>query len=102
MHWFIMSHYIILVNFTDQGIKNIKDSPKRAEAFKSAVEKKGGKVIQLYYTLGKHDIVAIVEAPNDEAIASVLYLTGSLGNVRTRTLKAFPLSEAAKIIESLS
>ena len=47
-------------------------------------------------------IVAIVEAPNDEAIASVLYVTGSLGNVRTKTLKAFPMSEAAKIIEKLS
>ena len=97
-----MSHYVILVNFTDRGIKNVKDSPKRAEAFRSAVEKKGGKVSDLYYTLGKHDIVAIVEAPNDEAIASVLYVTGSLGNVRTKTLKAFPMSEAAKIIENLS
>ena len=97
-----MSHYVILVNFTDRGIKNVKDSPKRAEAFRSAVEKKGGKVSNLYYTLGKHGIVAIVEAPNDEAIASVLYATGSLGNVRTRTLKAFPMSEAAKIIENLS
>ena len=97
-----MSHYIILVNFTDQGIKNVKDSPKRAEAFRSALEKKGGKVINLYYTLGKHDIVAIVEAPNDDAIASVLYVTGSKGNVRTKTLKAFPMSEAAKIIEKLS
>ena len=97
-----MSHYVILVNFTDRGIKNVKDSPKRAEAFRSAVEKKGGKVSNLYYTLGKHDIVAIVEAPNDEAIASVLYATGSLGNVRTRTLKAFPMSEAAKIIEKLT
>ena len=97
-----MSHYIILVNFTDQGIRNVKDSPKRAEAFRSALEKEGGKVINLYYTLGKHDIVAIVEAPNDDAIASVLYVTGSKGNVRTKTLKAFPMSEAAKIIEKLS
>ena len=97
-----MSHYVIQGNFTDQGIKNIKDSPKRAEAFKSEVEKKGGKVINLYYTLGKHDIIAIVEAPSDEALASVLYATGRLGNVRTKTLKAFPMSEAAKIIEKLA
>jgi uncharacterized protein with GYD domain len=74
----------------------------QSEAFKSAVEKKCGKVINLYYKLGKHDIKAIVDAPNDQAIATVLYLTGSLGNVRTRTLKAFPMSEAAKIIEKLS
>jgi uncharacterized protein with GYD domain len=55
----------------------------------------------LYYTLGKHDIVAIVEAPNDKAIASVLFATGRQGNVRTKTLKAFPKSEAANIIENL-
>ena len=54
MQWFAMSHYILLVNFTDQGIKNVKDSPKRAEAFKTEVEKMGGKVLNLYYTLGKH------------------------------------------------
>jgi uncharacterized protein with GYD domain len=52
--------------------------------------------------MGRHDIVAIVEAPNDEAIASVLYGTGSLGNARTETLKAFSMAEAANIIEKLS
>ena len=101
MQWFAMSHYVLLVNFTDQGIKNVKDSPKRAEAFKTAVEKTGGKLLNLYYTLGKHDIVAIVEAPNDEAIASVLFATGSQGNARTKTLRAFPMSEAANIIKNL-
>ena len=55
----------------------------------------------MYYTLGKHDNVAIVEAPNDEAIASVLFATGSQGNARTKTLKAFPMSEAANIIKNL-
>lgn len=97
-----MSHYIILFNFTDQGIKNVKDSPKRADAFKTAVEKTGGKLINLYYILGKHDIVAIVEASNDESIIWILYATGCLGNVRSKTLKAFPMSDAAKIIEKLS
>ena len=56
----------------------------------------------LYYTIGRYDFVAIVEAPNDEAIASVLYSTGSLGNVHTETLKAFSTDEAANIIEKLS
>jgi uncharacterized protein with GYD domain len=56
----------------------------------------------LYYTVGRYDIVAIVEAPSDEAIASVLYSTGSLGNIRTETLKAYSISEAANIIEKLS
>ena len=97
-----MPSYILLVNWTDQGIKNMKDSARRAEAFETAIEKAGGKSIGLYYTLGKHDVVAIVEAPNDKAIASVLYRTGSLGNVRTETLKAFSMSEASDIIEKIS
>jgi uncharacterized protein with GYD domain len=94
-----MPNYVILLNWTDQGIKNVKDSVRRAEAFETAIEKVGGKSIGLYYTLGKHDIVAVVQAPNDEAIASVLYRTGSLGNVSTETLRAFSTSEAAKVIE---
>jgi uncharacterized protein with GYD domain len=94
-----MPHYIILLNFTDQGIRNVKDTIKRAEAFKSAIEKAGGKFVSEHYTLGKYDIVTIVEAPNDETMMSVILATGSLGNVRSETLKAFPMDEAAKIIE---
>jgi uncharacterized protein with GYD domain len=94
-----MPHYIILLNFTDQGIRNVKDTIKRAEAFKSAIEKAGGKFVSVYYTLGKYDIVTIVEAPNDETMMAVILATGSLGNVRSETLKAFPMDEAAKIIE---
>ena len=97
-----MPDYIILFNFTDQGIRNVKDTVKRAESLKVAVEKAGGKFINEYYTLGKYDIVTIVEAPNDEAITSVLLSTGRLGNIRSETLKAFPVSEAAKIIAKLS
>ena len=97
-----MPNYDILVNWTDQGIKIVKDSVRRSEAFETAIEKAGGKSIGLYYTLGKHDMVAIVEAPNDEVIASVLYRTGSLGNVGTETLKAFSMSEASDIIEKIS
>jgi uncharacterized protein with GYD domain len=97
-----MPNYIVLVNWTDQGIKNAKDSIKRAKSFEDAIGKVGGRSLGIYYTMGKHDIVAIVDAPNDEAIASVLYNTGSLGNIRTETLKAFSMAEAAKIIEKLS
>ncbi len=96
-----MPHYIILFNFTDQGIRNIKDTIKRAEAFKFAIEKVGGKFVSEYYTLGKYDIVTIVEAPNDETMMSIILATGSLGNVHTETLKAFTIDEAAKIIERL-
>jgi uncharacterized protein with GYD domain len=96
-----MPHYIILFNFTEQGIRNVKDTVNRAEAFKSAIEKAGGKFISEYYTLGKYDIVTIVEAPNDETILPVILATGSLGNVRSETLKAFSMDEAAKIIEKV-
>ena len=94
-----MPHYIILSNFTDQGIRNIKDTIKRAEPFKAAVEQAGGKFVSQYYTLGKHDIVTIVEAPNDKTIMPIILATRSLGNVRSETLKAFSMDEAAKIIE---
>ena len=97
-----MPNYVILLNWTDQGVKIVKDSVRRSEAFETAIEKAGGKSIGLYYTLGKHDMVAVVEAPNDEVIASVLYRTGSLGNVSTETLKAFSMSEASDIIEKIS
>jgi uncharacterized protein with GYD domain len=97
-----MASYIVLMNWTDQGIKNVKDTVKRAKSFEGAIEKAGGKSLGLYYTMGRYDFVAIVEAPNDEAIASVLYNTGSLGNVHTETLKAFSTDEAANIIEKLS
>jgi uncharacterized protein with GYD domain len=97
-----MSRYIVLLNWTDQGIKNVKDTVKRAKSFENAIEKAGGKSLGLYYTLGRYDMVAMVEASNDEAVASVLYSTGSLGNVRTETLKAFSMDEAANIIEKLT
>lgn len=83
---------IFSVNFTEQGIKNIKDSPKRAL----------GEFLNLYNTLGKHDILVIVKAPNDKAIVSVLFSTAPQGTVRTRTLKASPMSEAANVIENLT
>ena len=94
-----MPSYIVLVNWTDQGIKNMKDSVKRAKSFEAAMEKEGGKSLGIYYTFGKHDVVAVVEAPTDEVIASALYNSGSLGNIRTEPLRAFSISEAAKVIE---
>jgi uncharacterized protein with GYD domain len=97
-----MSNYVLLIDWTEQGIKNVKDTVKRAKSFESAIEKAGGKSLGFYYTIGRYDMVAIVQAPTDEAIASVLFSLGSLGNVRTETLKAFSTHEAANIIEKLS
>ena len=91
-----MASYLVLWNWTEQGIRNFKDSPKRVEAFKQLVEKNGGKLVQFLYTMGKYDGAALVEAPSDEAFMKIALGLGSLGNVRTTTLKAWTTSEAAK------
>ena len=96
-----MSFYIILWNYTNEGIKNVKESPKRADAFKSKLENVGGRLIDTYYTFGKYDGVSIVEAPNDEALMSCLLSIGSQGNARTITLKAFTYEGATKIMENI-
>jgi uncharacterized protein with GYD domain len=66
-----LSHYILLINWTNQGINKIKDSPGRFSSFKASVEKAGGKLIGGYYTFGEYDVVIIIEAPNDEAVMSL-------------------------------
>jgi uncharacterized protein with GYD domain len=96
-----MPYYIVLMNWTDQGIKNVKDSPKRAAAARAAVEKAGGKWLGFYYTFGQYDMVLIAEGPSDENAMSRNLAIGSQGSVRTTTLKAFPEAEVAKIIEKL-
>ena len=96
-----MSFYIILWNYTDEGIKNVKESPKRADAFKSKWENAGGRLIETYYTFGKYDGVSIVEAPDDEILMSCLLSIGSQGNARTITLKAFTYADATKIIGNI-
>jgi len=96
-----MASYLVLWNWTEQGIRNFKDSPKRVDAFKQLVEKNGGKVVQFLYTLGKYDGAVLVEAPSDEAFLKTALSIGSLGNVRTTTLKAWTASEAAKVISQV-
>ena len=96
-----MPIFVVLGNWTAQGIKNIKESPKRVVAAREAVEKAGGKWLGFYNTIGQYDGVVIIEAPNDEVAMSFLLATGSLGNVRTTTLKAFTDAEMVKTIEQL-
>jgi uncharacterized protein with GYD domain len=84
-----MPIYINLVSWTDQGIRNIKEAPQRIDAFKKTVQAAGGKLTGFYPTMGKYDIVTIIDAPNDEALANIILSTGSKGSVRTETLKAF-------------
>ena len=96
-----MQRYISLINWTDQGIRNIKDSPKRVDAARKAVKDIGGDMKAFYMLQGSYDAVLILEAPNDETLAKFLLKIGSLGNVRTTTLRAYPEAEYRKIITEL-
>ena len=95
-----MATFITLLNFTDQGIKNIKDSPQRYETFKATAEKLGVTVKSVYYTIGQYDLMLVVEG-SDEAATAMLLKTGSLGNVRSQTLRAFSMEDMRKIIDMM-
>ena len=93
-----MPTYISLVNWTGQGISNIKESPQRLDDFKKAIEAAGGKVKGFYLTMGRYDIVVIVELPTDEVAATLMLSAGSKGSIRTETMKAFPEDQYRSII----
>lgn len=96
-----MPMYITLVNWTDQGIRNVKESPARADAFKQAARSMGSEVKALYLVTGQYDFVAVTEAPDDETAAKLSIATASLGNVRTETLRAFTEAEYRDIVAGL-
>lgn len=97
-----MVTYVMLLNWTDQGIKNVKDSPKRLDAVKKLAKSMGGEIISFYMTLGDYDLVLTVGMPNNDKFAGFALKVGSLGNVRSTTLKAYSEEEYRRIIESLS
>lgn len=96
-----MPTYILLTNYTAQGIKNIKESPSRFDAAKKAIQSMGADIKQVFLTMGQYDLVLIAEAPDDETIAKFVLATGSLGNVSTQTLRAFTEDEFRKIVAGL-
>ncbi|MGI5140534.1 MULTISPECIES: GYD domain-containing protein [unclassified Streptomyces] len=93
-----MPTYIALLSWTDQGVRNYKDTTKRAETFGSAVQKLGAKLLSIYWTIGPYDLVAIVEAPDDETATAALLQLDGVGNVRSTTLRAFSRGEIERII----
>jgi uncharacterized protein with GYD domain len=97
-----MARYIMLTNWTEQGIKNVKESPKRLDAAKALAKKFNGEIVEFYMTTGAHDMVVMLEAPDDEAAAKFALSLGSAGNVRTTTLKAFSEQSYRSIIGSLA
>jgi uncharacterized protein with GYD domain len=96
-----MVTYVVIATFTDQGVKNAKDSPKRAEAFKQMAKTFGVTVKDIFWTQGRYDIVTVVEAP-DELSATALNLSlSALGNIRTESLRAFSAAEMTKIVAKM-
>ena len=92
-----MVTYIVLAKFTDQGIRNAKESPKRAEAFKQLAKTFGVTVKDIFWTQGRYDTVTIVEADESSAMSLSLSL-GALGNIRTESLRAFSAADMAAIV----
>ncbi|CAA9429592.1 MAG: hypothetical protein AVDCRST_MAG64-3387 [uncultured Phycisphaerae bacterium] len=93
-----MATFIVLIDFTDQGMRGIEDSPQRATAFRQAAGRAGVTVREVYWTLGGHDGVLILEAPDDVSVAAALVALGRLGNVRTHALRAFGPDEVQSIL----
>jgi uncharacterized protein with GYD domain len=93
-----MVAYVVLANFTEQGIRNAKESPKRADAFKAMAKTFGVTVREILWTQGRYDIVTIVDAPDELSLLSLTLSLGALGNVRTETLRAFSADEMTKAV----
>jgi uncharacterized protein with GYD domain len=94
-----MSRYVSLLNWTEQGIKNFRDTTQRAQDFTNVVEKAGGHVREVLWTVGEYDIVAVMDLPDDEALAATLLQLGEKGTVRTKTMRAFTADQMEGIIQ---
>ena len=93
-----MVTYVVLGNFTDQGARNAKESPKRADAFKQMAKTFGVTVKDLFWTQGRYDVVTIVEAPDESSAMSLSLSLSALGNVRTESLRAFSAAEMTAVV----
>jgi uncharacterized protein with GYD domain len=96
-----MSTHIMLCNWTDQGIRDVKDSPDRLDAARQLCRQHGAEMTEFYMTMGAYDMVVIIDAPNDEEFAKLAISIAKGGNIRTTTLKAFGEDQYRKIIESV-
>src|ERR1700741_3647664 len=96
-----MTTYIVLINWTEQGAKNVRDSPERLDPAKKLLGDMGGSFKAFYLTMGDCDMVAVVEAPDDAVLARFSLMLAANGNIKSRTLKAFPEFAYREIISSL-
>jgi uncharacterized protein with GYD domain len=97
-----MATFVMLASFTEQGVRNVKETAKRADAFRQMAEKVGVTIRDIYWTLGPYDVVAVGEAPDDETATALSLSLASLGNVRTQTLRAFSRDEIDAIIKKMA
>ena len=96
-----MPTYVCLIQFKDQGIRNIQDTVKRGEAAMAEAKKLGMKIVEEYWTMGAYDGVVIIEAPDDETMSAFILKVGSLGNVKNQTLRAFRRNEMEAILAKI-
>ena len=93
-----MATYVVLCNFTDQGIRNVQDTVKRAEAFKVLAKANGATIKDIYWTLGQYDLVVTFEASDDATVVALGLSLGKAGNIRSQTLPAFDAAAMTKIL----
>lgn len=96
-----MPTYIALCSFTDQGIRSVKDTTKRADAVRDAAKKFGATMTQIFWTLGQYDLVSVIEAPDDHSATAFALAIASAGNIRMQTLRAFSGEEMNAILTKL-
>jgi uncharacterized protein with GYD domain len=97
-----MATFIVLGCFTDQGIRGVRDTAKRAEAFQQKAKKVGATIKDIYWTLGQYDVVAVCNAPDDATASALVYSLAAQGNVRTETLRAFSQAEIGGILAKIA
>jgi len=97
-----MATYIALLHYTDQGIRNVKDTVKRAAAAKDVAAKMGVKLTELFWTLGQYDLALIAEAPDEETMTALMLKLAALGNVKSQTLRAFRSQEMETLLQKAS
>jgi uncharacterized protein with GYD domain len=94
-----MPRYVSLIDWTERGIANFKDTVDRYEASQQQFEQLGVRIVDVYWTLGEHDIVSVLEAPDDETATAALLAVGAQGSIRTKTMRAFSRDEMRRVID---
>ena len=96
-----MATYVVLANFTEHGIRSVKDTTRRADAFRSLAKTFGITVKDIYWTLGRYDIITTIEAPDEVSVTALGLSLGKSGNIRTETLRAFSQADMGAILEKV-